>query len=240
MKPVLAVIVAAVVAAGPTARAAVARPAVGEVSALSIVPASGRAELVVGVSGATHVSEFTLASPSRIVVDIDGVSNALPSNGYDKVARGGIGDVRYSQFKKGTVRVVVYLDHERDYKIWRTATEIHVTIATEPGAQITPWHIGTGKAPMLASGPAATRAAAPAANTTVAAKPAATKPAAAQPATPAPKQAAVAAKPAVTSAAAPAVPAGRGFQAGREPCCRHLLALPVQAALGCFSPGPRY
>jgi len=39
MKPVLAVIVAATFAAGPTARTAVARPAAGEVSALSVVPA---------------------------------------------------------------------------------------------------------------------------------------------------------------------------------------------------------
>jgi type IV pilus assembly protein PilQ len=198
MKPVLAVIVAAAFAAGPTAGTAAARPAVGEVSALSVVPSSGRAELVVGVTGATHVSEFTLASPSRIVVDIDGVSNALPAKAdYDKTPRGGIADVRWSQFKKGTVRVVVYLDHQRDYRIWRTATEVHVSIATEPGAQITPWHIGAGKSPLLASGPAASKSA-PAANTTAAAKPAATESAAAS------KPAAAVAKPAVTAAASTA------------------------------------
>ena len=223
MKPVLAVIVAAAFAAGPTARTAVARPAVGEVSALSVVPASGRAELVVGVSGATHVSEFTLATPSRIVVDIDGVTNGLPRGAYDKAARGGIADVRWSQFKKGTVRVVVYLDHERDYKIWRTPTEIHVSIATDAGAQITPWHIGAGKAPLLASGPAATKSAP---TTTVAAKPAA------EPTAPAPTPAAATTRPAVTApapttaaaaptrvAAAPAdaKPAGEPARAAAEP-----------------------
>ncbi len=188
MRPVLAVIVAAVVAAGPNARVAAARPAVGEVSALSVIPsASGRAELVVGVSGATHVSEFTLASPSRIVVDIDGVSNGLPAGAYDKAPRGGIADVRWSQFKKGTVRVVVYLDHERDYKIWRSASEVHVTIVTDAGATITPWHLGAGSASVIASGPARTTA--PASGTTVASRPATT-----QPATPAPQQAATAAK----------------------------------------------
>ncbi|HEX5971782.1 MAG TPA: AMIN domain-containing protein [Gemmatimonadaceae bacterium] len=192
MKPVLAVIVAAAFAAGPTARTAVARPAAGEVSALSVVPASGRAELVVGVTGATHVSEFTLASPSRIVVDIDGVSSALPTSGYDKAARGGISDVRWSQFRKGTVRVVVYLDHERQYRIWRTANEVHVSIATEPGAQITPWHIGAGKAPMIASAPTPTKSAAP---TTVASKPATSQP---TPAATAPAPAAT--KPAATAA----------------------------------------
>lgn len=220
MKPVLAVIVAAVVAAGPNARAAAARPAVGEVSALSVLPASGRAELVVGVSGATHVSEFTLASPSRIVVDIDGVTNGLPAGAYDKAPRGGISDVRWSQFKKGTVRVVVYLDRERDYKIWRSATEIHVSIATNAGAQITPWHLGAGKPAMMASGPAAPTAA-PAPATTVAAKPAAAQ-ATTQPATQAPKPTATAARPtaapATTAAAAStsAAPAPAGEPA-RQP-----------------------
>jgi type IV pilus assembly protein PilQ len=190
MKPVLAVIVAAVVAAGPTARDAAARSAVGEVSALSVVPASGRAELVVGVSGAAHVSEFTLASPSRIVIDVDGVNNGLPAGAYDKASRGGIADVRWSQFKKGTVRVVVYLDHERDYKIWRTAREIHVSIVTDAGAQITPWHLGSATAPVMASAPAASSTT-PAASTTVAAKPATT-----QANTLAPKPAATAAMPA--------------------------------------------
>ncbi len=199
MKPVLAVIVAAAIAAGPNARTAAARPAVGEVSALSVVPSAGRAELVVGVSGAAHVSEFTLASPNRIVVDVDGVSNALPKGGYDKAPRGGITDVRWSQFKKGTVRVVVYLDRERDYKIWRTATEIHVSIATDAGANITPWHVGAGSTPAIASGPAASKSA-PVATTSVAAKPALTEP------SPAPRPAAAAAKPAVTTSAATPAP----------------------------------
>ena len=213
MRPVLAVIVAAVVAAGPNARVAAARPAVGEVSALSVRPAaSGRAELVVGVSGATHVSEFTLASPSRIVVDIDGVTNGLPAGAYDKAPRGGISDVRWSQFKKGTVRVVVYLDHQRDYNIWRSATEVHVTIATDAGAQITPWQLGSGKPGVMASGPAASTAA-PAANTTVAAKPAATQPSA-QPAKPAVTAAKPTSAPAMTSAPAAATASAAAAPAG--------------------------
>jgi type IV pilus assembly protein PilQ len=216
MKPVLAVVIAAVVAIGPTARAASARPAEGAVVSLSVVPSSGHAEMVIGVSGATHVSEFALAGPNRIVVDIDGVSNALPAGSYDHAARGGITDVRYSQFKKGTVRVVIYLDHEREYKVWRTVGEIHVSVITDPGATITAWHIGRGAAPTtLASGPAADRTTA-----------APTKPATSNPPVPATeKQAAPAArvataaanaasspapavgKPAATSASAPARPA---------------------------------
>ena len=51
MKPVLAVIVAASLALGPTAAPVAAFPADGAVTSLSVVPASGRAELVIGVAG---------------------------------------------------------------------------------------------------------------------------------------------------------------------------------------------
>ena len=206
MKPVLAVLVAAVVAIGPSAHAASVRTAEGAVTSLSVVPSSGHAEMIIGVAGAVHVSEFALASPNRIVVDIDGVSNALPPGAYDHVARGGITNVRYSQFKKGTVRVVIYLDRERDYKVWRTVGQVHVSVVTEPGAQITPWHIGEGATPAtVASGPTPARTPTVPApmRTTATDKPAATadKPsmAAEKPAMAAAKPAAAADKPAMAA-----------------------------------------
>src|SRR4051794_23274205 len=147
MKRVLAVIVAAVVAAGATARAASARPAEGAVSSLTVAPVAGKAELVVGVAGAVKGSEFTLKSPDRVVIDIDNATLGLASTGYDKVARGGVTDVRYSQFRKGTVRVVVYLDGEHPYKVWRTPGQVHVAITSEPAAQFAVWKISGDAAP---------------------------------------------------------------------------------------------
>src|SRR4030088_1824062 len=117
MKRVLAVFIAAVVAAGATARAASPRPAEAAVTSLTVAPVAGKAELVVGVSGAVKVSEFTLKSPDRVVIDIDNATLGLAATGYDKVVRGGITDVRYSQFRKNTVRVVIYLAAERPYKV---------------------------------------------------------------------------------------------------------------------------
>ena len=58
MKPGLAVIVAAFVALGPNAAPAAARPAEGAVTSLSVVPASGRAELVIGVVGGVEVADI--------------------------------------------------------------------------------------------------------------------------------------------------------------------------------------
>ena len=65
MKRVLAVIVAASIALGPDAAPVSAFPAEGAVTSLSVVPASGRAELVIGVAGAVDVTNFTLRTPDR-------------------------------------------------------------------------------------------------------------------------------------------------------------------------------
>jgi type IV pilus assembly protein PilQ len=211
MKPVLAVIIAAAIAAGPSARAAFARPADGSVSSLSVAPVAGHAEMVIGVTGSVKVSEFTLKSPDRIVVDVDDASLGIGGSGYDRAPRGGITDVRYSQFRKGTVRVVIYLDKERDYKVWRTSGKVHVSVTTDPAAQFAAWSVGeSAPRTALVSGPPAARrdTAAPARSAPVAAKPAEPKPApvAAKPADAKPAPAPVAAKPA-PAAPAPTPPA---------------------------------
>ena len=146
MKPVLAVIVATALVYGPSARPVEARPAEGSVRSLSIIPASGKAELVIGVSGGIAVRDFTLPSPHRIVLDFSGASLGIGSRGYDRVARGGIRDVRYSQFRKGTVRVVVYLDGPHAYQLTRSDGEVHVSVTTPAGAQFSAWHSGGGAA----------------------------------------------------------------------------------------------
>ena len=155
MKRVLAVMIAAVVAAGASAPAALARSAEGVVTSLTVAPVAGKAELVVGVSGAVKVSEFTLTAPDRVVIDIENATIGLAPNGYDRVSRGGVTDVRYSQFRRNTVRVVIYLDAERAYRVWRTTGRVHVAVTSEPAAQFAVWKIGGDAAPAtsLASGP---------------------------------------------------------------------------------------
>ena len=155
MKPVLAVIVATVAALGLESRSAVARPAEGAVTSLSVVPSSGKAELVVGVTGGIEVRDFTLHSPDRIVLDLAGVSLGVGAQRYDRQARGGITDVRYSQFRKNTVRVVIYLDAPRAYQLNRGEGELRVAVTTEPGAQFAAWHVGDREARAVAatSGP---------------------------------------------------------------------------------------
>ena len=166
MKPVLAVITAAIVATGSTARPANARPAEGAVTSLSIVPASGKAEVIIGVAGGVAVRDFTLRSPDRIVLDLSGASLGMTARSYDRVARGGITDIRYSQYRRNTVRVVLYLDTQRNYQVTRAEGQIQVVVTTDPAAQFAAWHaVSSAAAPVtvaaLKSGPSrpATRAA---------------------------------------------------------------------------------
>ncbi|MEP6990248.1 MAG: AMIN domain-containing protein [bacterium] len=172
MKPVLAVIVASALLMGPSAQRVEARSAEGSVMSLSVIPASGKAEIVIGVSGGVEVRDFTLASPDRIVIDFSGASLALGSRGYDRIARGAVTDVRYSQFRKGTVRVVVYLDGPRAYQLSKSDGEVRVALTLPAGAQFAAWHLGGGAVPEARVATSENRAA-PAADKRVAAAPSA-------------------------------------------------------------------
>ncbi len=167
MKGVLAVMTAAVVSVGLAARPAIARPAEGAVTSLRVVPASGRAEVVVGIAGGVTLRDFVLRRPDRIVLDLSGASLGLSAPGYDRVARGGITDVRYSQYRRNTVRVVLYLDGPHAYSVTRANGEMHVAVTTDVAAQFAAWYSGhpvnsssrtASQAALPASGPDATPA----------------------------------------------------------------------------------
>ncbi len=127
------VALAAVTAAAPTRPA---RPTV-DVTAVSVLPSAGRAELVIDVSGSVEVSDFVLQSPHRIVVDLVGARLVAPARLYDGVSRGPIRNVRYAQFRPDVVRVVVDLDDVRDYEVRRE--ESAVRVAVEGAAEFAAW-----------------------------------------------------------------------------------------------------
>ncbi|MEX2110978.1 MAG: AMIN domain-containing protein [Gemmatimonadaceae bacterium] len=102
---------------------------VASVHTVSVVPASGKTEVVIGVNAAVAVKNFTLGSPHRVVVDIHGATLDMSGRRYDKVARGGITNVRYSQFKPNVVRVVIELDAVHPYEVKRADGEVRVAIS---------------------------------------------------------------------------------------------------------------
>ena len=103
----------------------------GEVTAVSVLPAAGSVNVVIDVRGDVSVTDFTLHRPARLVIDVTGASLRMPGASYDGASRGGIVNVRYSQFKPGVVRVVLELDELRDYRLEYADDAVRVQLGTD-------------------------------------------------------------------------------------------------------------
>ncbi|MDQ3224329.1 MAG: AMIN domain-containing protein [Gemmatimonadota bacterium] len=107
-------------------------PASGEVTGVSVQASPGRADIVINVRGAVEVRDFMLEGPDRLVLDVMGAR--LTGNAatlYDGVKRGGVLNVRYSQFQRDVVRIVLELDQAKDYHVERGAEAIRVSFGTD-------------------------------------------------------------------------------------------------------------
>lgn len=109
------------------------------VKALSVVPASGKASVLVDVDPSVEIQDFTLDSPYRVVVDLKGATLVKPAPTYDKVARGGIVNVRVSQFRANVVRVVLELDRQHTYEVKRGDKQLQITVNGST-ADFAAWH----------------------------------------------------------------------------------------------------
>ena len=89
----------------------------GEVTGVSVLPSPGHAQVVIDVRGAVNVLDFTLTNPARLVVDLVGATLRTKNVLYDGVNRGGVQNVRYSQFRPDVVRVVIALDSLVSYSL---------------------------------------------------------------------------------------------------------------------------
>ena len=140
----LAAIAAALTVGAHRAAAAADTPRVpSSVTSLSVVPAAGRAEVVVAVDGSVDVVDFTLDNPRRIVVDFRGATLTMPARLYDKVSRGGITNLRVAQFKAEVVRLVLDLDGPREYSVVRGDHDVRIAISGPD--QFAAWHANDAK-----------------------------------------------------------------------------------------------
>ena len=89
----------------------------GEVTAVSVLPGAGRALVIIDVTGSVNVQDFTLANPSRLVIDVQGAKLRAPNLRYDGSNRGGILNIRYSQFRPDVVRIVLEMESLKDYEL---------------------------------------------------------------------------------------------------------------------------
>jgi len=99
----------------------------GDVLGVSVVPAPGRAEVVIDVRGPVEVTDFVLQNPARLVLDLTGARLVAPALAYDGVNRAGIRGLRYSQFRPDVVRIVIDLDEARDYRMTQGDNAVRVT-----------------------------------------------------------------------------------------------------------------
>ena len=137
--------VALLVSASPARAAHIDTPvghaptdAASAVTALSLVPGQGQAEVVIAVSGQVEAQDFTVPSPYRIVVDLSGARLGAIGNAYDRAARGGITNIRTSQYRSDVVRIVLDVDGPRAYTVTRGNSEVR--IAVKGNASFAAWH----------------------------------------------------------------------------------------------------
>ncbi len=162
MKQITALVACLALATASPALAGTGGGRDGEVRAVSVVPASGKVEVVIDLQGAVEIRDFTLASPARLVIDLLGARLSAPATLYDGQNRGGVRNIRYAQFRPDTVRVVIDLDALKDYQVQRRDGQVRVQIGSERTAFATwtsqPASVavgGGGRAPVPAAGPAA-------------------------------------------------------------------------------------
>lgn len=116
------------------------------VISLSVVSRTGRADVVVRVDGSVTFKHFTLAKPDKIVLDLAGATLGLPEgDAYDGVSRGGITRIRYSQFTKTVVRVVLTLDSPHSYTVSNDNGELRISLDASTD-KFEPWRVASSNA----------------------------------------------------------------------------------------------
>ncbi|MFM8780467.1 MAG: AMIN domain-containing protein, partial [Gemmatimonadota bacterium] len=126
---------------GWTTPASGASDMTARVTAVRIVPATDRADVLIAVDGEVQVTDFSLETPHRIVLDLRGATVQFRTPIYDRQSRAGITNLRVMQHQPDVVRVVLDLDAAREYGVIRRPGELQISV-TGPG-DFSPWSSGT-------------------------------------------------------------------------------------------------
>jgi type IV pilus assembly protein PilQ len=126
------------------------------VRTVSVVPTSGRAQVVIGVDASVELDDFTLESPYRIVIDLKGATIGMAPR-YDMQARGGVTNIRAAQHAPNVVRVVIEMDAAHPYEVSRGEGEVRVDVSGGV-ASFDAWHSSPGAAARAVSSTAERRA----------------------------------------------------------------------------------
>jgi len=105
---------------------------VDPVTSVDVLPAAERTEIVIAVQGDIRYRDFTLESPTRLVVDLLDTKHALPAANFE-IHRGGVTMLRTSQFSEDVVRVVFELDSNFPYQIESGDGFLKITVQSASG-----------------------------------------------------------------------------------------------------------
>jgi type IV pilus assembly protein PilQ len=95
--------------------------------------------VVIRTNAAVDVQNFTLDAPARVVVDLKGATLQMTPRSYDRISRGGITNIRYSQFRPGIVRVVIEMDAKHSYDVKRNDSEVRITFSGGKTTEYSSW-----------------------------------------------------------------------------------------------------
>jgi type IV pilus assembly protein PilQ len=73
---------------------------------------------------------------------------------YDKESRGGITNIRYSQYRPGIVRVVIEMDAKHPYQVKRNDGEVRISVTGGKTTDYTSWSPTPGRQPAYVAAPA--------------------------------------------------------------------------------------
>ena len=134
------------------AAALVAFPAVvgsDEVREVRIQQAGDDTEIVILTGEDVEAREFLLTDPTRLIVDLYGARVADLRGSYDGIGRGGVIQIRSSQFRPDVVRLVFELTRTPEYTAEATTGRFVVRF-TNPAGSFAPWSSATSNGAPLA------------------------------------------------------------------------------------------
>ncbi|MEX0843015.1 MAG: secretin N-terminal domain-containing protein [Gemmatimonadota bacterium] len=110
----------------------------GTVTGMQILPATGRTEVVIAVTGDVSSRDFAMEGPHRVVVDLVGARYAMGAGDFPEVNRGGVRAVHASQYSDDIVRLVFELEEPRGYTLLQGDGFVRLSLEN-PGEAFEPW-----------------------------------------------------------------------------------------------------
>ena len=112
-------------------------PRAKSVRGISASTTDGHVEVRIAGDGQLKYKVFRLESPSRLVIDLEGVKNSAPKNSVT-VADDVVQRVRIAQFQPTVARVVVDLAHKTEYDVVAVGDEVRVAFGASAVASTEP------------------------------------------------------------------------------------------------------